>query len=131
VPEGRLRIGRRERLVDELHRHAVARLQPAGELFGEPGHRVLGSVGVFRPADDEALRMPFIHDAADGLEARLVRLGLDGAEGARDAGGGLPYCDSDAAAAEIEADERALHHACPASSERLAVFTPSECMAAS
>jgi hypothetical protein len=107
------------------------------------------AVGVMGLAHDESDRMPLRHQPVDLGEARLVRLGLDRAEGIGDARGSLAHREADALGAEIEADEGSRdglgrrasalcgdagagggHHACPASSDRFAAFTPSALIAA-
>src|SRR5258706_8683508 len=131
-----LRGGGGERLVPHPPRHLVARGEPARELLRELRHGVLRAVGVVRLADHEGDRMPFGHQAVDVRESLLVRLRLDRAERVGDARGGLAHREPDALGAEVESDERAGYgfgagdHACPASSERLAAFTPTACIAA-
>src|SRR5207248_474351 len=93
---------------------------------------MLRIVGVARLPDDEGGWPPFAHEAIDLAEPRGIGFGVDGAQCARDAGGGLAYRDAHAPGAEIESDDGPLdrRHACPASSERLAAFTPSAFIAA-
>src|SRR5258708_36290750 len=139
-----------ERLVDHHDRNAVARGEAARELSRELRDRVLRAVGVARLAHDEGDRAPVSDAPVDLAPARLAVDRLDGAEGIGDARGSLAHRESDALLAVVESDDRAGnacgtgasplwrgararrgHHACPASSERLAALTPSACIAAS
>jgi len=133
IAQACFRGGGGEGLVHHHHRHAVAGGEPPRELLGELRHRMLGIVGVARAADDETGRAPLVHQLLDLAEALVVGGGVDGAQRVGDAGPGLAHRHANAPLTEIEADERAAGrgHACPASSERLAVFTPRMRIAAS
>src|SRR4051812_39474385 len=128
----RLGGGRGERLVHEDHRKAIACRQPPREFLRQPRDRVRRIVGVARAAHDEAGGLPLGYELPDSLEAGVVARRIDVAHGIGDADRGLADGDPDATLTVIEADERpAQRHACPASSERLAAFTPRACIAAS
>src|SRR4051812_18065176 len=129
-----LRFGARrgERLVHEDDGYAVARGEAARELLREARDLVRRAVGMAWAPDHEARGLPFLHQLPDRLETHVVRDAVDVAHGIGDADRGLADRDADAPLTEVETDERAAQrHACPASSERLAAFTPSASIAAS
>src|SRR5258706_10371085 len=122
---GEARLGRRggERLVHHHDGDAVFRLQAAREFLGELRDRVLRIVFVARPSHDEARGMPLVDELADLPEARNVGRRVDRAQRIGDARARLAYPHANAPLTEVEPAERAGGgaHACPASSERLAV----------
>src|SRR5207248_9145167 len=92
-----LGLDRAEALVDARNRQPEAAFELAREALDALRQRMLAIRGD-RQADDQLSRLPFLHQAADGLESRR----RDRRQRMRGAQLGLPDCYSNALETKIE-----------------------------
>src|SRR5882672_5786732 len=134
------RRGGAEPFIGEVHGEAKARFELAREPPRAPRHLVLAAVHRERQAHEQPAGTPFAQQRLDLGEAPGRVLGLEHADGTRDARLGVADGDTDPAGTEIKSEDgvardlRRSHgrliHACPASSESFAKSTPSSFIAA-